>query len=164
MLNRTVVKKIDIFKGLAKDNLQELMPWLERIEVKPMQVIFREGEKPDGLYLLCSGTVAVIKSSSKGHFRLAELAAPSFFGEVSLLIDEHRSTSIKSQSQCLLGKLPADLYHKKLEEQNKTALLISVNLARLVSERLVHADKIIAELTGKIKRMKMGQDYRALNA
>jgi len=164
MLNRTVVKRIDIFKGLSKENLQELMPWLERIEIKPMQVIFREGAKPDGLYLLCSGSVSVIKGSSKGHFRLAELTAPSFFGEVSLLIDEHRSTSIKSTTQCLLGRLPADLFHKKIEEQNETALLICVNLARLLSERLVIADKIIANQTGKIKRMKMGQDYRALNA
>ncbi|MBI3828193.1 MAG: cyclic nucleotide-binding domain-containing protein [Planctomycetes bacterium] len=163
MLNHNIVKRIDIFKGLSKENLAELMQWLQRIEVAPMELVFKEGSQPNGLYLLCSGQVAVVKSTAKGKIRLADLEAPSFFGEISLLINTRRSSTIRAQTKCLLGLLPLETFHQKIEEKNMTALLICVNLARLLGERLIYADKTIAELSSRMKRMKAGQDYRAMN-
>lgn len=163
-LKQAVIKRLDVFKGLRKEQLSELMSWLVRVEVPRHKLIIREGAVPNGLFLLCQGEVAVIKGSSKGHLRLNVLQAPSFFGEASLLIDGRRSTSIRALTPCMLGKLPKDLFLQKIEQHSLTALLVAQNLARLLAQRLIQADQQIEYLAQHYKRLKEGERFRQRNA
>ena len=163
-LEQKVIKRLDVFKGLNKEQLTELMSWLVRVEVPPHKLIIREGAVPNGLFLLCRGEVAVIKGSSKGHLRLNVLHAPSFFGEASLLIDGRRSTSIRALTPCMLGKLPKDLFLQKIEQHSLTALLVAQNLARLLAQRLIQADEQLEHLTQHHKRLEEGERFRQINA
>ena len=163
-LQQKVIKRLDVFKGLGKEQLAELMSWLIRVEVPRHKLIIREGAVPNGLFLLCRGDVAVIKGSAKGHLRLNVLQAPSFFGEASLLINGRRSTSIRALTPCMLGKLPKDLLLKKIEEQNLTALLVTQNLARLLAQRLIQADQQLEYLTQHYRRLKEGDRFRQQHA
>ena len=168
MLKRSKVKKIDIFRGLSKANMDELMSWMKLIEYPLNRTIFREGYKADGMYLLLEGNVVVMKSTPKGSFGLDELEAPSFFGEISLLIDERRTTGIKALSPVRLGFLPKDLFLEKIQKDNSTALLIVANLAKLLSQRLMDTNEQLEILTsrdrGKMRR-KIGKigDPQLLN-
>lgn len=154
--------KIDVFKGLTRVQLAELMSWIESRNLKEDTVVFREGDEPDGLYLLCEGQVAVVRASSKGAFRLAEVEAPSFFGEAALLIDEPRSSTVRAMTPVALGFLPKALFMDQLEKKNLTALLVTVNIARLLSQRLVLADKQIALLSAKTSRNEKAYLNRSL--
>ncbi|GMV82915.1 MAG: hypothetical protein AMXMBFR7_40990 [Planctomycetota bacterium] len=153
MLKQTV-PKVNIFQGLSKAQVDELMTWLQRRDYPEQQLLFREGQEADGLYMLCRGKVGVIKSSSKGHFRLAELDAPDFFGEIALLNNAPRIAAVRAATPVIVGVLPSDVYRKKLETQDPIAMQITVNLARILAERLVEADRKIAELTGRVARKK----------
>ncbi|MCZ7649124.1 MAG: cyclic nucleotide-binding domain-containing protein [Planctomycetota bacterium] len=153
MLKRTV-PKINIFQGLTKSQVDELMAWLQRRDYPEQQILFREGQASDGLYMLCRGKVGVIKSSSKGHFRLAELEAPNFFGEMALLTDEPRSSTIRAMAPCICGVLPTEIYRQKMGRQDPIAMQITANLAHLLAERLSEANKEIARLAGRVLRKK----------
>jgi len=163
-LEQKFVKRIDVFKGLSRDQLSELMSWLVRFEVPVNKMIIKEGATPNGMFLLCKGEVAVVKSSGRGRFRLNVLHAPSFFGEASLLADSRRSTSIRTLTSCLLGKLPKDLFLEKIEQHNLTALMVGQSLARLLAQRLIHADQQIETLSQRYKRMEEGERFRQNNA
>ena len=49
--------------GLSRRRLQELIGWLEHKEYRRGEIVFKEGDRPDGLYLLSSGEVSVDKDS-----------------------------------------------------------------------------------------------------
>ena len=149
MLRKTM-PKIDVFKGLAKAQIDELLTWFDKQAFPAREYIFQEGEDPDGLYVLCQGAVGVVKGSDKGKFRLAKLEAPSFFGEMSLLNDAPRSATIRAQTDVLVGVLPKETFEARLREKNETALLVTVNFARILSARLMKADKDIAALAGRL--------------
>jgi CRP-like cAMP-binding protein len=157
MLRKTM-PKIDIFKGLKKPQIDELLTWFQKQSHKAHDYLFQEGDESDGLYVLCQGTVGVVKSSAKGKFRLAKLDAPSFFGEMSLLNDASRSATIRAQTNVLVGYLPKDTFESMLEEQNSTALLVTVNLARLLSARLEKADKDLANLAARLARRQVRKE------
>ena len=90
MLTQTSVKKIDIFAGLTRDQITEICGWLKPMHFPANSEIFREGQLPNGLYILSKGTVGVMKASTRGKFRLANIEAPSYFGEMGLLDDQPR--------------------------------------------------------------------------
>lgn len=149
-----ILPKIDIFRGLNEPQANELLSWFERRTYPEFQLIFKEGEAPDGLFILCKGSVAVVKSTSKGHVRLAELKAPSFFGEMALLLPANRSAGIRAQTEVLVGFMPKEKFQAKLDENNLTALRVSLNLARLVADRLNTANTQLAILSARLGRMK----------
>jgi len=162
MMLKQTASRIDVFRGLSRAQLAELMSWIERRDCAKGSTVFSEGDDSDGLYLLCQGDVAVVKSSSKGGIRLAELNAPSFFGEAALMIDEPRSTTVRGLSKCTLGFLPRAMFQEKLHAQNLTTLIVTVNIARLLSERLMLANKRIAILSAKVQRDGKAYMNRAL--
>lgn len=163
MVQRAEVRQIDIFRGLSKANMDELMSWIKTVEYPPNRTIFREGYKADGLYILLDGDVVVMKNSPKGSFRLNALEAPSFFGEISLLIDERRSTGIRATTPVRLGFLPKDLFLEKVEADDPTALLIVANLGKLLSQRLMETNEQMEILTSRERAREKGARFRDAN-
>jgi CRP/FNR family transcriptional regulator, cyclic AMP receptor protein len=142
-----IVQRIDIFKGLNKWQVDELMSWLRRRDYPAGAIIFKEGQLPDGLYVLSRGTVGVVKASAYGKFKLAEVSSPSFFGEMGLLNGAERSAAVKAQTDVIVGLLATDVFEAKLGAHNLTAHLIALNIGRLVCQRLRDMNKKLASTT-----------------
>ncbi len=163
MLQRSEIKKIDIFRGLSKNRMDELMSWLEVRQLPPHRAIIKEGYKPDGLYFLGSGEVEVIKRSSRGPLQLNVIEAPSIFGEISLLTHTPRSTSIRSLTPVELGFLSKDIFLSQLNKRNTTAFLITVNLGKLLSQRLAETNEQMELLTARERARDKGRKFRQAN-
>lgn len=156
MLEKAIVK-VEIFKGLTQDQIEELYSWLERRDFETSQEILREGESANGLYLLCSGTVRVIKASSRGRFKLDEITAPSFFGEVALLDPNTRSATVRAQTPVVTGFLPTSIFETNVAKDNLTALRISLNLGRILSKRFRSVTSHLALTTAAIVKDRPGK-------
>ncbi|MGD0089435.1 MAG: cyclic nucleotide-binding domain-containing protein [Planctomycetota bacterium] len=133
----TVLHEIPVFDGLDRKQIDELSSWLQRKEFEPAELIIKEGTVPDGLYVLAKGTVDVFKESVMKPLAIAELDAPSVFGEMGLLLVEtQRSASVRAKTKVIAGFLPTALFNTKLAANNLAALRIALNLGRISSERL----------------------------
>ncbi len=67
-----------------------------RVTFKAGEVIFLEGERSDGLYLLESGEIEVIKGTTV----VAVLSgADTFFGEMSFLLGQKRSATLRARTE-----------------------------------------------------------------
>jgi CRP-like cAMP-binding protein len=68
-----------------------------------------EGERSDGVFVLCSGRVRVWVRDPSGHdVELCELGEGAFFGEVSTLSGRPRSATVCAASACELLELERD--------------------------------------------------------
>lgn len=150
MLTQTSAKKIDIFAGLTRDQITEISGWLKPLHYPANSEIFREGQLPNGLYILTRGTVGVMKGSTRGKFRLANIDAPNYFGEMGLLEGSERSAGIVSRTDVDVLLLPFDVFSQKLRGDNLAALKVALNFGRIVCQRLREMNRQMAVKTATV--------------
>jgi CRP/FNR family transcriptional regulator, cyclic AMP receptor protein len=106
-----ILRHIPIFNSLSDSELTEILRspenGIEEFEAK--EVIIRESEIGDCMYVLLEGTVEVsIRSGSGGReITVATLRAGDFFGDTSLLPDntDRRNASVRVQQPCKLFRI-----------------------------------------------------------
>ncbi len=100
--------RIELFAALTDDERRALASELTDAPFVADDVIARQGEAADSLYILARGHIAVFDDSSGGtgaRDRLATLEAPAYFGEMGLLTGQARGATIVAQEEVLCYRL-----------------------------------------------------------
>lgn len=85
------LRKIPMFEGLSKKDLNALARSAEQIDLSAGETIVAQGDNSQSAaYVLVSGTAVVRRNNRK----VAELGPGDVIGELSLLIDEPRSATV----------------------------------------------------------------------
>jgi len=71
--------------------------WLTEKNFKAGEIVFRQGDKPDYLYLIVSGTAAVFKENNGYETCLSYIGSGGFFGELALINDKPRSATVRAK-------------------------------------------------------------------
>jgi len=92
--------------SLSPEDRRKLIERLELQEVAPGEVVVKEGDPGDSMYLIKSGKVEVTTLDPRDRRRLtlARLGAGEFFGEVSLIKNKPRTATITALN-------PTELLH-----------------------------------------------------
>ena len=80
----------------------------ERIKMKSRSVVFRQGERSEGLYLTLDGSVSVIVDDTEDpeqEMVVSYLNPGEFFGEMGLFIEEHRTANFVTRTPCVFGRI-----------------------------------------------------------
>lgn len=90
-----VLSRVSLFSLLKRKDLKRLAGLTKRHDFAAGDVIIREGERDDRLFVLVGGRVDVIKNlDRKGQRLLQTLSAHTYFGEMALIDDLIRSASV----------------------------------------------------------------------
>jgi CRP-like cAMP-binding protein len=85
------------FAHLSAVDLARLVPQLEQRHYDAGEVVFSQGDPPDGLYVIQDGTADVfIRQPDGDETVLASLRPPEYFGEMALVSDEARSATVRA--------------------------------------------------------------------
>lgn len=95
-----------LFKNFSVDELVEVIHGLNLITFEEGDIIIRQGEPGDSLYMLTAGTVNAFKKNAQGkQVLVSELTEGAFFGEMSILSGKARSATIVAGTRCELLEL-----------------------------------------------------------
>ncbi|UCG13867.1 MAG: cyclic nucleotide-binding domain-containing protein [Deltaproteobacteria bacterium] len=95
-----------VFKSLGDRELRELSSIANLHLFNSGEVIIRKGDPGRSVFIILDGQVRVFTEDYYGkEFELATLADNSFFGEMSLLTGEPRSSSVKAVKDSLLSEI-----------------------------------------------------------
>jgi len=130
--------EIDFLAGIEQPDLDRLIKILTRREFAPGEMICREGDEGDRMWLLAKGSVSVRLKLANGHehIRIASLARGTTIGEMSLIESTRRSASIVADEQVVCYELRSDGFAKMLADYPAIATKLLSNLARELSRRL----------------------------
>jgi CRP/FNR family transcriptional regulator, cyclic AMP receptor protein len=124
-------------------------------------VIIQEGNTDKQLYLLRSGSVAILKQTSEGQQQFATIDAINFVGEMSLINDEPRTATVKVLSDQAVVYVMARPNISVIVANPKWAEMLisrfSKNLAQN-NTQLVAMTQIIKELKAEITRLRAELD------
>lgn len=144
--------KIELFRGIRLEGLERIAAICAEETFRAGDVVFREGEVGDKLYLILEGKVRIAREvSGMGEEALAVLGPGAAFGEMSLIDDFPRSADARVHERCRLLVLTKEALEDLLFLDKDLAYEILWNFVRILSARLRETnDKMtFLSVTGK---------------
>ena len=99
---------LDLFVPLTHAEREALGGKLADLPFVAHDIITRQGEPADSLFILARGRVAIVDDNMKAagaRNRLATLAAPAYFGEMGLLTGQARGATVIAEDEVLCYRL-----------------------------------------------------------
>lgn len=78
--------------------------------------LFREGDAPDAMYIIKTGSFAITKSKGNSEIVLAEISAGAMVGEMALFDMKPRSANVKATKESEVISLPYESLTKQMEQ------------------------------------------------
>lgn len=78
--------------------------------------LFREGDPPDSMYIIRSGSLAVTKTKGNSEITLVELGPGNIVGEMALFDKRPRSANVKATAETEVIALPYDSLTKQMDQ------------------------------------------------
>jgi CRP-like cAMP-binding protein len=100
------------------------------------EVIFKEGDAGDGLFIVLKGSIRISKRSATGEEALAVLEPPAYFGEMALIDLASRAADAIANEPSELFFIPLQDLQALIESQHKVALKILYALCEVLAQRL----------------------------
>jgi DASS family divalent anion:Na+ symporter len=129
-----LLRAIPFFAGLDRVDLARLVGALEEERYARDDVIFREGDSGDALYLVERGLVRVSVLAANGAQTITEIGEGMHFGELGLLLGR-RTASATAQTDVTVKRLPGERFQELLKESPTFGLGLAAALAMLVDRR-----------------------------
>ena len=90
-------EQITVLEGLSEEEWQMIIRSAQTITFKDGDVLLKEGERDDAVYIVVSGRVEVMGGRALGGGkRLATIDEGSVFGEVAFFDNQPRSASVRA--------------------------------------------------------------------
>jgi signal transduction histidine kinase len=96
------LRKIPLFADLSEDDLEQLYKMAETVSIPAGQLVLREGDPGDSLYVVLVGELEVTKRQGGQDILLALRKPGQFFGEMALLERAPRSASVRTLQESRL--------------------------------------------------------------
>ena len=114
------------------------------------EVLCREGDTGDRMFIIQQGTVEVVTSSGGRETRLATLAEGAVIGEMAVFEKEPRSATVRA-----VGDVRALTVDKKnLLRRVSEDPTLAFRLIQTLSERVRRLTVSVRDLTGEVERLR----------
>ena len=144
---------------LPEEELDELVAdGVEARSYAAGETLFREGDAPDGLYLVRRGSVTVSRAIGGREVVLSYVAAGNYVGEMALLSDSPRMATVRAAVVTEALVLPADTF-KRVVARNRRwrADMETVLLERMRANAAMEAQQEPGNLLGFLVGQGMGE-------
>jgi len=113
--------------------LQRIEKNIHWVTLSRGKMLFRQGDQPDGAYVLVSGTmnVSVLDENNESQ-DIALVRQGEIVGELSLITRENRSATVTAARDCELFRIDADIFDRVSERYPR----IMLGIHKTVSKRL----------------------------
>lgn len=139
-----VLRQVECFSCLSGEALERIAGQLEPVSVEDRDVVCREGEPGDAMYVVASGLLEVSRRAggTDEAASVAELGEGEIVGAMSLFDQAPRSATVCARGRAELYRLDGDTFRKLLDDEPAMARSMLSCLAR----RLRHETHAVATL------------------
>ena len=137
MANEEMLAGIWLFSGVSKEDLKKLAAFAFTKTYAPGDTIIEEGRTGNGLYVITSGSVHVVKGlNTENAQHVATLGSGEFFGEMALLGEWPRSASVRAVEETECIGIDRWLFLAQIRKQPHMA----ITMLQVMAERLRDTD------------------------
>jgi signal transduction histidine kinase len=142
-----------LFDGVDADVIERIAPKIGVLRKKPGEIIFREGEPGDSLYLVGQGCVKIAKAADGvDHEILDYVDQGDFFGATALLAGEPHSTTATAVEPALIGAFSENTFQEILKLSPSR---LHMNFLRAITARVRSANTHFMRETVRAERLRV---------
>jgi len=142
------LREVRLFKGIAEPELTTLAQTLRERPLKRGQVLVREGEAGEEMFVVLRGSMVISKAvTGRVEQVLARIGPGDFFGEMSLFDRSPRSATVQADADATLLVLDREALRRLTEQSPRAAAAFFQALVQVFIERLRASGDLVAEVT-----------------
>lgn len=139
------------FDSLDERDLALISPHLHLLEIDPGKVLFKEGDKGDGVYFVLDGDLDVFKDASSSgrsgvdRVKITTLNKGKSIGEMSVIDRTPRSATVKARTRSTLVGMTLESFDFICEEHPRVGIKILKGISRLLSMNMRKTSSRLAD-------------------
>src|SRR5260370_7547507 len=142
-----------LFDGVDADVIEQIAPKIGVLRKKPGEIIFREGQPSDSLYLAGRGCVKIAKLGESIDQEIVDYVDEgNFFGATALLTGEPHSTTATAVEPAVIGALSENIFQEILELSPSR---LHMNFLRAITARVRSINKHFMRETMRAERLRV---------
>ncbi len=141
------LERLPVAAGLDAEELEVLRGVLAREMLNATEVLFREGDASDRLYLLARGKIAIAIRGADGSRGVMTYAPGAMLGEATLLEGAPRPATATAAADCVVYSLSRASLEALAAAHPALASKLLLNLGRHLSGRLRQASDVLRKLS-----------------
>jgi CRP-like cAMP-binding protein len=140
-----------LFSELGPNTLSPLLERATLVSVRTGECVYRENDPADALYVVVSGSVAILAGVPPGN-EIARLGEREFFGENSLIGNELRSTTVEALEPTELLRIDRHVLRELLEDQPRALKVFLRFLRERMVQHLLQTNPLLGLLSLRERR------------
>ncbi|WP_457553958.1 Crp/Fnr family transcriptional regulator [Desulfobacula sp.] len=125
------LKTIPLFSGLSDDHLEKISSIASTLNFDRGEIIFHEGDKGDGFYMVEKGRVKVFKLSFEGKEQILHIYGPgNTFGEVPVFEGKNFPASSMALEKSIIIVLPRDKFVNLITKTPGLGMILLADLSK----------------------------------
>ena len=142
-----------LFEGINAEVLKKITPKIGVMRMQAGEIIFREGDPGDSLYLVGEGYVEISMPNTTGDHEIVGYINPgNFFGATALLAGEPRSATATAVAPALIGTVKEKTFQQILELAPSR---VHMNFLRAVTDRIRSVNAQFMRETVRAERLRV---------
>lgn len=127
------LRNIPLFSSLPTARLKLIAYTAEVVQFEPAEVIVQQGDSADAVYILAEGEAEVWLRDDEGHdIQLGTMGRHTLFGEIGVLANSRRTTTVKAKGRVTTFKISAKLFLDLVRQSPE----IGIQVMTVLAERL----------------------------
>lgn len=155
---KDLLRKVGILSDLNEIERNLIFKIAKKVEVSSGDVIMKEGDIGDSMFLFLEGEVEVSKNLtlkigkhgfSKAEKSMVKLNAEyvSFFGDMAMFENDTRSATITASTDCLLYEIKRDDFERLCSEHPEIGYKVIRKIATVLCQRVRKGNQDVLKLT-----------------
>lgn len=142
-----MLRSIAMFEDQAVSTLDAVASQMTPREYRTGEMVFREGDPGDELYIVVKGRVAIFVTDQDGkEVTLAEVGAGSCFGEMSIIDQSPRSAACRVLEDAVFLAFHAERFRSISHTMPECAVKVMNRMLSTIVERLMKTGAFVSQM------------------
>jgi len=152
-----VLREAHLFRDIDERSLRMFRKMMHVRSYAPDEIVFREGQPGNGMYVVIDGEVRIVLNHGKQHeTELARLGRGEFFGEFNLLGELPRSASALTTTSATLGGFFRPDLLELIERNPRLGVRVVLNLGEVLAQRLRRSNQELRDARQRLRQLEEG--------
>ena len=154
---RAILRSEALFKCLSDEQIDSLVQQSQVSHFGRGERVIREGAEGESMFVLLGGSAEVSISKNGTSIPVATLKAPDCFGEMSLLTGEHRTATVRAETDCQVMEIGKPVMAELLRASPDCL----EGLSELLAKRKMETEGLLKEAVPHGHHERKEREYKA---
>jgi CRP/FNR family transcriptional regulator, cyclic AMP receptor protein len=152
-IDSALVHRFSCFESLDAEQIAEFAHHLQEVRLSSGEVLFRQGDQGDSIYLLLSGQILIkLEAPAPNDGMLAALGPGSILGEMGPLLNKPRTATAIASAESNLWRISAHAFQAALAHGDMWAKAFLLASAQVLGRRVMGLNEELVRLSAELRK------------